>query len=171
MAELLDGDVSPEVADLVTLGLHHEQQHQELLLMDIKHVLGSNPLRPAYAAGHARTAPAGRAAALGRRHRRRARRSATRATGFAFDNESPRHEVLLRPLRLADRPVTNGEWLEFIDDGGYQRRELWLSDGWASGPERAVGAPRSTGSRSTASGTSSPWAGATRSTPDARWST
>lgn len=130
MAELLSSEASPEVADLVTLGLHHEQQHQELLLMDIKHVLGSNPLRPAYALAMPEPAPPpeplrwidGTAGITSIGHE---------GDGFAFDNESPRHEVLLRPHQLADRLVTNGEWQEFIDDGGYQRSDLWLSDGWA----------------------------------------
>ncbi len=131
MGELLSGEVTPEVAALVTLGLHHEQQHQELLLMDIKHVLGSNPLRPAYALAMPAPAPEPEAlswidgdtgiAEIGHE-----------GPGFAYDNEHPRHEVLLRPHRLADRLVTNREWQAFIDDGGYSRSELWMSDGWAT---------------------------------------
>ncbi|MHB1582556.1 MAG: ergothioneine biosynthesis protein EgtB [Acidimicrobiales bacterium] len=130
MADLLDRPLDPERADLVALGIHHEQQHQELLLMDIKHVLAQNPLRPAYdpqatvGASEVRKAgwtdhPGG-LVSIGHA-----------GGGFSFDNESPRHPVHLAPFALADRPVTCGDWLEFIDDGGYRRPELWLSDGWA----------------------------------------
>jgi ergothioneine biosynthesis protein EgtB len=116
-------------ADLVQLGLHHEQQHQELLVMDIKHVLSRNPIHPPYddlrVADAAAVSPVswldfeGGLIAVGHD-----------GDGFAFDNECPRHDTFLNPYRLADRPVTNGEWREFIDDGGYRRPELWLSDGW-----------------------------------------
>ncbi len=136
MADLLDRD-DPEVRQRVVLGLHHEQQHQELLLTDIKYNLGNNPLRPAYrhdlpgrAAEGAVTAPGapgwvefdGGVFEIG---------SAT-ATHFCFDNETPRHQVLLRPYALADRLVNNGEFLEFVESGGYQRPELWLSDAWSA---------------------------------------
>ncbi|MDQ1424618.1 MAG: hypothetical protein QOD72_2116 [Acidimicrobiaceae bacterium] len=116
-------------ADLLLLGLHHEQQHQELLLMDIKHVLSRNPLHPAYddlrVAAPGAPSPVswlafdGGLVEVGHT-----------GDGFSFDNECPRHDTFLNPYRLADRPVTNGEWLEFMADGGYQRPELWLSDGW-----------------------------------------
>ena len=98
--------------------------------MDIKHVLSLNPLRPAYAGvpQRRRRRPTGSA---GSTSRAAWSRSATRATGFSFDNELPRHQQYLAPYRLADRLVTNGEWLEFMADGGYRRHELWLSDGWA----------------------------------------
>jgi ergothioneine biosynthesis protein EgtB len=118
-----------EVLSLIEMGLNHEQQHQELVLTDIKHALWSSPLQPAYRARP--IAPAGEAAKLewqeldGGIHQ-----IGHRGEGFAFDNEGPRHEVLLRPFRLASRAVTNGEWLEFMADGGYRRPELWLSDGW-----------------------------------------
>ena len=124
---------SEATAALVELGIHHEQQHQELLLMDIKHVLSRNPLLPAYDDRARCRAPGTRV------HRRvdqpsaRGRtRSATQGSGFSFDNEHPRHHVYLGRFSLADRPVTCGEWMEFIDDGGYHRPELWLSDGWAT---------------------------------------
>lgn len=121
-------------APLVELGLNHEQQHQELILADILHVLSCNPLRPAYQAGGA---PGLRLAASA---------SAARwidmpggvvdvghdGEGFAFDNETPRHPVLLAPYRIADRLVTCGDYAQFIADGGYQRPALWLSDGWAA---------------------------------------
>lgn len=131
MAEVLDAGVDDEVAEVVTLGLHHEQQHQELLLMDIKHVLGTNPLRPPYSL--AMPAPAPEADPL--RWLDGAEGLAEighDGDGFSYDNERPRHTVLLHPHRLADRLVTNGEWQAFIDDDGYRRPELWLSDGWAS---------------------------------------
>jgi ergothioneine biosynthesis protein EgtB len=132
MCELLSGgdEVSDAVADLVVLGLHHEQQHQELLVMDIKHVLGANPLCPAYGRAPApvpRPAPAARwiehpggVVPLGHE-----------GDGFAFDAETPRHETLLTPFALRSALVTCGEWLEFMADGGYERPELWMSDGWA----------------------------------------
>jgi ergothioneine biosynthesis protein EgtB len=121
-----------DLMPLIELGLHHEQQHQELILMDIKHVLSLNPLSPAYA-----EAPAGRPA-----------EAAPPAqwllfdgglveighdgSGFAFDNEGPRHRVWLEPFQLASRLSTCGEYLDFVRDGGYRRPELWLSEGWAT---------------------------------------
>ena len=118
-----------QVAARITLGLHHEMQHQELLVMDIKHVLSCNPTGPAYgpapAPGTGMTAPQSWVAYEGGLvdigHR---------GNGFAFDNEGPHHQVFLRPFRLASRPVTCGAWLEFMADGGYVRPELWLSEGW-----------------------------------------
>jgi len=119
---------TPAVLDLIELGMNHEQQHQELILTDIKHGLWSGPLRPEpivdgnscasaprlewaeieggiYSAGHG-------------------------GSTFGFDNEGPCHEILVQPYRIASRPVTNGEYLEFMQDKGYRRPELWLSDGW-----------------------------------------
>jgi ergothioneine biosynthesis protein EgtB len=120
-----------EAAPLLELGRHHEQQHQELILMDIKHVFSINPLLPAYQAPQPQIAPpaaaldwldfAGGLVEIGHQ-----------GAGFAFDNETPRHKVWLEPFRLAGRPVSCGEFLEFIDDGGYRRPEFWLSDGWAA---------------------------------------
>ncbi len=115
---------------LVELGLHHEEQHQELLLTDLKHALGTQPLRPAYREDlapplAATVAPAGwldfagGVVEIGAQH------------GFAFDCERPRHRVLVEPFRLATRPVCNAEVLAFIADGGYRDARLWLSDGWA----------------------------------------
>ncbi len=121
-----------DLTQLVTLGLHHEQQHQELILTDIKHALSRNPAKPAYAKRWplARIAPqplrwhsyAGGLVQHG---------ADAQAPGeFVFDNETPRHSVYAAPFELASRPVTNGEWLAFMADGGYQRPELWLSMGW-----------------------------------------
>jgi ergothioneine biosynthesis protein EgtB len=125
----------PHVEPLVALGLNHEQQHQELILTDIKHALWSSPMRPAY-----RPQPremGGAASRVGdaghtswQEFKGGIHRIGHAGEGFAFDNEGPRHEALLRPFRMAARTVTNAEWLEFMRDGGYRRPELWLSDGW-----------------------------------------
>ncbi|HEY5886859.1 MAG TPA: ergothioneine biosynthesis protein EgtB [Acidimicrobiales bacterium] len=128
---LSERDLAAAVGALVELGLHHEQQHQELLLMDIQHVLSTNPLEPAYLP--AASAPGGESRPLGwLDHDGGLVEIGHAGEGFAFDNESPRHSVWLDPFALADRPVTNGDWLAFVDDGGYRRPELWLSDGWAT---------------------------------------
>jgi len=123
----------------IALGLNHEQQHQELLLTDIKHAFFCNPLLPAYrdASPTLRgTAPVewisnpGGVALVGHD-----------GSGFAFDNEGPRHQVLLRPFKIASRPVSNGEYRAFIEDGGYRRPEFWLSDGWAKVQDEKWEAP------------------------------
>jgi ergothioneine biosynthesis protein EgtB len=129
----------PATESLVELGLNHEQQHQELLLTDIKHALWSMPLRP----GSVKKPRAVSAAVPmkwiyfeGGIHK------VGHAGGaFAFDNECPRHEVLLRLFRLGSRLVTNGEYLEFMNDGGYRRPELWLSDGWDAVCSQAWNSP------------------------------
>ena len=132
MTELLTSTDAQRLSDLhslVELGLHHEQQHQELLLMDIKHVLSRNPLAPLYAGTRLASAPVdtmgwveveGGLVEVG-----------YEGQAFHFDNEEPVHKVWVEPFRIADRLVTNGEWLEFMADGGYARHELWLSDGRA----------------------------------------
>jgi ergothioneine biosynthesis protein EgtB len=130
MLELLDKGLDPEPTRVLTLGLHHEQQHQELLLTDIKHLFSCNPLLPAFAQQSPRSARA--AAALAYKHFDGGLLEiGHHGTGFAFDNESPRHRVFLTPFELAIRPATNAEFLEFIRDGGYRDAALWLSDGWA----------------------------------------
>jgi ergothioneine biosynthesis protein EgtB len=124
----LDDGTLDKLVPTLELGFHHEQQHQELLLMDIKHVLSVNPLRPVYAgtpAAHCEPDPLGWVDVEGGLVE-----LGHEGGEFSFDNELPRHQQWLEPFRLADRLVTNGEWLEFIADGGYQRPELWLSDGW-----------------------------------------
>jgi len=121
-------------AGTIELGLHHEQQHQELLLTDVLHLLSTNPLRPAYRADGALMSASEGAGAPRRWVRHpggEVRVGHDAAHGFAFDNECPRHALLLRPFEIASRPVSCGEYLEFIRDGGYRRPELWLSDGWA----------------------------------------
>ncbi|MDQ6784601.1 MAG: ergothioneine biosynthesis protein EgtB [Actinomycetota bacterium] len=126
------GDGTPEhLADVVELGLHHEQQHQELLLMDIKHVLGTNPLRPTYLPELRAPRPSDASPLSWVGHEGGLVEIGTDlGDHFAFDDESPRHRVWLDPYELGDRLITEGEWLEFIDAGGYQQADLWLSDGW-----------------------------------------
>ena len=130
MDELLEGELSEEVRDVVVLGLHHEQQHQERLLADLKHMFSRNPLYPAY-----RDAPTGAGGGVPPPLRFVAFAGGTlpfghRGAGFAFDDERPRHERLIEPFQVASRLITNGEYLEFIEEGGYRERSLWLSDGW-----------------------------------------
>jgi ergothioneine biosynthesis protein EgtB len=127
-------------APLITLGLHHEQQHQELLLTDILHALSCNPLLPAYSGKHGGgDGPALRLASVTSPLRWLAQPErivevghATDDDAFAFDNEGPRHRRLLPAHEIADRLVNCGEYAQFIADGGYRRPDLWLSDGWAT---------------------------------------
>jgi ergothioneine biosynthesis protein EgtB len=132
VGELLNRADDAELPGLVELGLQHEQQHQELLLTDIKHAFWCNPLQPAYRAPIAASADAkavplrfvdGREGIVEIGHRGEA---------FAFDNETPRHRTLLQPHVLANRLVTNAEYLAFVREGGYREPGLWLSDGWAT---------------------------------------
>jgi len=138
--ESLLRDPPPAAAALIELGLHHEQQHQELIVTDLKHLLSRNPARPAY---HPRwpltpvkpqsmnwSGHAGGLVEIGHDGK-----------GFAFDNEVPRHEVFVAPFELASRLVTHGEFAEFIADGGYRRPELWLSLGWDTVVGRGWEAP------------------------------
>ncbi len=133
MQRLLDerGD-DVELAAVVTLGLNHEQQHQELLLTDIKHVLSQNPLQPAFdqelpvATSRPVDAYSFIKGASG------IHRIGAAGDGFHFDNETPRHDALLHEHRIGSRLVTNGEFREFVTDGGYAESTLWLSDGWAT---------------------------------------
>jgi ergothioneine biosynthesis protein EgtB len=142
VAELLE--TAPEetletVAPLIEIGLNHEQQHQELMLTDIKHVFSVNPLRPAYRDRPPETAPAGPLAWVpfdGGLHE-----IGHDGTSFTYDNETPRHRHYLEPYRLADRLVTNGEYLAFMDDGGYERADLWLSEGYATARESGWSEP------------------------------
>jgi ergothioneine biosynthesis protein EgtB len=134
LLERLDGPRLLEAAPRVTLGLHHEQQHQELMLMDIKHVFSQNPLYPVYAARE--PVPVATVPTLewvpfsegvywiGHEG------PGYSFDSFAFDNEGPRHREFLQPFRLASRLTTNGDYLQFMADGGYERPEFWLSDGW-----------------------------------------
>jgi len=129
MARLLATPGAGGLGALMELGLAHEEQHQELILMDILHLFAGSPLHPAYAPPR-RAAP-GLAPPLGFVGFQGGLTEIGHAgEGFAFDNETPRHRVWLEPFELADRLVTNGEWLAFVHDGGYRRPELWLSEGW-----------------------------------------
>lgn len=130
MAELLASPLAPEVSELVTLGLQHEQQHQELILTDLLHLLACNPLAPVYRpppqapASSADGGPAwvgqpGGLVTIG-----------APDTGFAFDNERPRHQAWMAPYVLARRPVNQGDWAAFIADGGYGDARWWMSAGW-----------------------------------------
>jgi ergothioneine biosynthesis protein EgtB len=143
MEALLDASPGPdpETAELVVLGLNHEQQHQELLLMDIKHVFSCNPCLPAYeprdtwprlvaAAPLEWIEQPGGLVEIGHD-----------GDGFAYDNELPRHQAFVAPFRIASRLVTNGEYLEFMNDGGYDRPDPWLADGWTSVREEGWNAP------------------------------
>ena len=186
-----DGGVRPAIRSAIELGLQHEQQHQELILTDLKHLFAQNPLRPAYSSGLLRgdgaaTRPLQRAGGrrpgpgsmpeLGPEGRRRATADlnhgagprtgrSTRAwtaknpplewrrfeegvrgigcgaAGFAFDNERPRHHALVGGFEIASRPVTNGEFLAFVEDRGYEKAALWLSDGWDAVRARGWAAP------------------------------
>ena len=142
MASLMQDDLPRAVADLIELGCNHEQQHQELLLTDILHLFAQSPLRPAYkdpgpiAVGETDSSPPryrrfdGGVVGIGHD-----------GAGFAFDCEGPRHRVLLEPYELADRLVTNAEWMEFMADGGYRTPLLWLSAGWATAQAEGWTAP------------------------------
>lgn len=130
MERLFDGS-SEDWADLLELGLQHEQQHQELILMDIQHALAQNPLQPIYAPT-APVAPSSPAPTAWIETPGGLYEIGHDGNGFAFDNEGPRHRLWLEPFAIADRLVTAGEYRNFIDDGGYRRPELWLSDGWAT---------------------------------------
>ncbi|MAN62952.1 MAG: hypothetical protein CMI60_13515 [Parvibaculum sp.] len=142
METLLAGKLSSELAKLIELGLHHEQQHQELLLTDILHLFAQNPLRPAFAP------------AVPLEMKQQASDAADWVSfeggciplgaggdGFNFDCEGPQHDVLVRPFELANRAVTNREWIAFMEAGGYRDPQHWLSDGFAIATERGWDAP------------------------------
>ncbi len=128
---LLESAAGPALSERLELGIHHEQQHQELLLTDILHLFAQNPLQPAWRPAPRAVPPAstpaglrwievpGGVVSIG-----------AGSEGFAFDSERPRHEALLRPFRLASRLVLNMEWQAFMQEGGYQEPSLWLADGW-----------------------------------------
>jgi len=134
------GRLDAKLLGVVELGMHHEQQHQELVLTDVKHLLAQNPMHPAYRPVEPeprRTLPP-----LGWHEVEAGLREIGFAgPGFAFDNESPRHRVWLDAFALAGRPVTVGEYLTFVEDGGYARPELWLADGWSAVQARGWQAP------------------------------
>ena len=129
MRKLIQPRMAEAVRKLVVLGLNHEQQHQELLVTDIKHAFWSNPLRPAYQPASA-TSPSAAPQQKPQLYPEGLNEIGAQGDGFHFDNEAPRHKVFVRPFRLASRPATCGDYLAFMDDRGYSRPELWLSDGW-----------------------------------------
>ncbi len=139
MLRFMDDPGSAAAAPVIEIGLQHEQQHQELLLTDIKHVLSVNPLRPAYAepppSPPTATAPPP-IEWVGFEEGLRWIGFDEAGEGFCYDNETPRHRHFLDAFLIADRTVTNREYLEFMEDGGYARGELWLSEGWAVARER-----------------------------------
>ena len=141
MVSMLDRGVSDQVAGLVELGLHHEQQHQELLLIDAKHVLSQSVLDPAYRAFRDATVGVSRPVSWIEHPGGLVETGAADDGTFSYDNERPRHAVHLQPFEMADRTVTCGDWLAFLADGGYERPELWLSDGWASVCDGTLAAP------------------------------
>ena len=133
VVELLERDAdNAELAARIELGLNHEQQHQELLLTDIKHVLFQNPLLPAYDPELAVPNPVDAAPQAFLEGPTGITQAGYDGEAFHFDNETPRHDALLHPHAIASRLVTNGEYREFIRDGGYTNSALWLSDGWST---------------------------------------
>jgi ergothioneine biosynthesis protein EgtB len=131
LLESADDRTFAELAPIAELGSNHEEQHQELLLTDLKHAFGLNPLRPRYAeTDEARRTDS--IPAAWEYYPPGLRWVGHVGPGFAFDNEGPRHRVFVAAFELASRPVNNGEYLRFVADGGYDRPELWLSDGWAA---------------------------------------
>lgn len=121
-----------ELACLLEVGINHEQQHQELLLTDILALFAANPLRPAYGARRLRLAVSEPDEVGWVDFNGGIYQAGHDGRSFAWDNESPRHDVLIHPFCLADRLVTNGEWLAFMEDGGYSTASLWLADGWTT---------------------------------------
>jgi ergothioneine biosynthesis protein EgtB len=130
LRHLCDADLPDAAVDLIELGINHEQQHQELLLTDILSLFASEPLKPAYVEADpgVRSAAATKLEVLS--FAGGIFEVGHQGEGFAYDNESPRHQQLVRPFKLANRLVTNAEWIEFIEDGGYEAPTLWLADGW-----------------------------------------
>jgi ergothioneine biosynthesis protein EgtB len=130
MAELLGQSRDDrELLELVELGVNHEEQHQELIVTDIKHLLWKNPLKPVYSARWPLTPIRGRKSRwIGVEGG--IKEIGHPGDGFAFDNEGPRHSAILREFEISSHPVTHGDFLAFVDDGGYERAELWLSSGW-----------------------------------------
>ena len=127
---LFDREVAIELMQFLELGLNHEQQHQELIVTDIKHAFWSNPLRPSYLPMQIRGVESTALPLSWVDFEGGDFEAGHHTEGFAFDNELPRHRTYLRPFRIASRLVTNAEYLEFMLDGGYLRPELWLSDAW-----------------------------------------
>jgi ergothioneine biosynthesis protein EgtB len=140
LIESADEQLLAKLEPIITLGLHHEQQHQELMLTDIKSVFWQNPLRPAFRAGN-RMKPQPAPAIRWLPFEEDVYWIGHEGAEFSYDNEGPRHRVFIQSFELASRPATNAEFLAFIEDGGYRRPELWLSLGWNTLKERDWDAP------------------------------
>ena len=136
-----DEELLAEIQPVFTIGLHHEQQHQELLVTDIKHVFAQNPLYPVYRERNELIEPLGIASAEFIDFEETILEIGHDGRGFSYDNEGPRHRALVPPFSLATRPVTNGEYIEFIEENGYRRPEFWLSLGWITVNEQRWEAP------------------------------
>lgn len=149
MAAVFDGEPDDgelrDLAEVVTIGVHHEQQHQELMLMDILNVLAHNPLRPAYRsqppAPSTSDEPPPAPVSAWRRFGGGEVEIGAHGEGFRYDNEFPRHRARLEPFEIGSRLVTNGEYRAFMADGGYRRPELWLADGWDLVRREGIEAP------------------------------
>ncbi len=139
--KLLDERDDQDVIERVLLGLNHEQQHQELLLTDIKHVLSCNPLSSAMSTDLGVPAMGSASEYSYSDGRSGVHSIGARGMGFCFDNETPRHDALLHPHQIGDRLVSNAEYREFLDDGSYNDSKLWLSDGWSVINERGWNRP------------------------------
>ena len=141
LVERADETLLAEIEHVLTLGMHHEQQHQELLLTDIKHVFSQNPLYPVFEEAGASAESPKTAQQEFIEFDEATIQIGHDGVGFSYDNEGPRHRSLVGPFSLATRPVTNGEYLAFIESGGYRRSEFWLSLGWTTVQEHRWQAP------------------------------
>lgn len=143
LIEQVDDTQWQQLADLIILGINHEQQHQELLYTDIKHIFAHNPLMPVYVDSPDENHSASSDFDSLRWHKYEGGidHIGHAASSFAFDNESPAHDVLLQDFCLANRLVTNQEYIAFIEDSGYQRPEFWLSEGWATCQQQSWRSP------------------------------
>lgn len=146
MVEFMDGADErewKEFSPVIEIGIHHEQQHQELIVTDIKHVFSENPLRPVYVANSDKNGKSAKGAPPAKwiDFEGGLNLIGHEGKGFGYDNEYPRHKVYIEPFRLQSRLVTNGEYIEFIEDGGYETPGLWLSEGWATVESRSWKAP------------------------------
>lgn len=137
----MESGLAPEIASVLELGLNHEQQHQELIVTDIKYTLSRNPLRPSYREDVARPVRGDPMPLSWHEFPGGLDRIGHEGRGFCFDNEGPRHPVYVEGFEVASRAVTNGEYMAFIDDGGYRRPEFWLSDGWSCANARGWDSP------------------------------
>jgi ergothioneine biosynthesis protein EgtB len=141
LLEKADDALLTEIEPVLTLGLHHEQQHQELLVTDIKHVFAQNPLYPVFHSADASRPKSSVAPQRFIEFDEAIHMIGHEGADFSYDNESPRHRALVLPFSLSNRLITNGEYLEFMEAGGYSRPEFWLSLGWTTVSEQRWRAP------------------------------